>query len=267
MLQRFAYLIFALMILAVVGESGARNPPESARLQIDVAPLRLPLIPEEPITLALILRDENGKVLRASDLMASHTQKIHVQAIDPTLQDYHHLHPTTKTADDTVFTTEWIPQTSGPYRLFVATTRADDGQALAGSIDLPGPFQIDESVKLIPTNTAQIEGYQFILLGADRPLPSSTTQTLTLQVTQNDQGTTTLEPILGAFAHLAGFTQDGDQIIDANPVGPPVTDDTARAGPQIPFQLTLPRPGPYPLFLHVKLAGRVITVPFIVTAQ
>src|SRR6185369_1252020 len=69
----------------------------------------------KPIKGTLRLKQLTGAPVLITDLRVVHTERIHLLIIDPTLTDYHHVHPVpTKTPGEYEFT--FTPQKPGTYR-------------------------------------------------------------------------------------------------------------------------------------------------------
>jgi hypothetical protein len=76
------------------------------------------------------------------------------------------------------------------------------------------------------------------------------------EVTSADgKGFTQLEPLMGAFAHLVGFSEDYKTIMHLHPKGPLLLDPAVRGGPELEFQICALRPGFVRLFAQVQIEG------------
>ena len=60
-----------------------------------------------------------GLPLAAADVALSHTRKIHLLAIDPSLQDYQHLHPEADPLFKGIWRFTLTPQKAGIYQVFL----------------------------------------------------------------------------------------------------------------------------------------------------
>lgn len=228
-------------------------------LLVTVDPVHLPLVAHEEIKIHFTVKDQNGLPLGPDDLALVHTKKIHVLAIDPSLTDYHHLHPTaSKTAGE--YDVSFTPDTAGPYNFFVQVS-SKDAQPMQGLFTLGGDYKA--AAKLTPTSTAIIDGTKFILLPMDQDIHAGKMIEMTVRVSDvDDKPVTTLRPIMGAFAHLVAFDPDGTGINHMHPMGTEPTKETERGGPEMKFMFTPQKPGLTPLFAQVNLNNTVITVPF-----
>jgi hypothetical protein len=89
-----------------------------------------------------------------------------------------------------------------------------------------------------------------------------------IQVTDTaGQPVTQLEPMRMAFAHVAGFYEGGETMLELHPQGGDVVDDRLRYGPTLAFKFYPPHAGRIRLFCEVKLGGRVLTPAFVVSVE
>lgn len=78
-----------------------------------------------------------------------------------------------------------------------------------------------------------------------------------------------LEPFLGAPAHLLIVIPDLTQSIHAHPetVARQNPGEGGPAGATVAFELLMPAPGPYKLWVQVQRRGKVSTAPFVVSVR
>lgn len=79
--------------------------------------------------LLISLTASSGRPVTEQDLLVVHTQKLHLLAIDPSLDDYQHLHPQ-PTGVPGEFAVDFTPRRDGEYRLFADFTPRATGRAL-----------------------------------------------------------------------------------------------------------------------------------------
>ncbi|HZS54910.1 MAG TPA: heavy metal-binding domain-containing protein [Bryobacteraceae bacterium] len=220
-----------------------------------------PLIAGKPVTALLRLQRANGDPVPASELIETHTKKVHLLIVDNSLTDYHHQHPEpTRNPGEYAFT--FTPNKPGSYRLWADIRPLPLGLEEYVMTDIPaatvGEPLRDRAVNL----RAKVDGlnYELILpqtIQAGRPAAAR------LRITTPDgKGFTQLEPFMGAFAHLVGFNEDLTTVMHIHPKGPPAADPAARGGPELEFQIYALRPGFVRLFAQVQIAGRTRSVPF-----
>jgi hypothetical protein len=248
------------------------------------------LAANQPVTLTMTLKDASGAPLGPDAIATSHTQKVHVMIVDAGLEDYTHAHATPGAAPGE-WTVSFTPKFARTYRVWtdfkLATGEEAEGHSHGegghahgeGGHAHDGAAKSDEhgqtpsatltvgteaSPAVAPTQALSGEagGLKFSLsLGgpatADAHVPA------TLVVTEAaGQPFAGLEPIMGAYAHLVGFSADGSTMVHAHPQGAEPTEASARGGPALTFELHPTVAGPNRLFLQVQKDGAVITLPF-----
>jgi len=76
---------------------------------------------------------------------------------------------------------------------------------------------------------------------------------------------TGLEPIMGTFAHIVGFNQDGKTVLHIHPYGKEPAGPADRGGPAFAFKFYSPTPGFFRLYGQVQIDGVSQFAPFGVT--
>ncbi|MBE7157376.1 MAG: hypothetical protein INR62_02875 [Rhodospirillales bacterium] len=221
----------------------------------------------QQIKLRLAWKD--GTPVTGDDLLIAHTQRIHLLIIDPTLEDYHHEHPTpTGSAGEYEF--EFTPEKTSAYRIFADVVPVATGIQEYIMTDLPGPkstvggeqptIRRDTCLEVAAGN---LRFQMTIGESAGPTLRAGQTQALRVMVTENDgQPTRRLEPVMNAFAHLVGFYEDGQTVVHLHPVGLDVEDPAQRGGPSLEFRLYPPKAGFLRLYCQVSIEGTMIYAPF-----
>jgi hypothetical protein len=244
----------------------------------------------EPVTLTLTLKDASGAPIGPEAIATSHTRRIHVMIVDAALEDYTHVHATLGAAPGE-WTLSFTPKFARTYRVWtdfkLATgEEAEDHLHGEGGHDHgEGSHSHDEVAKsdehgqtpsatlnvgteaspaLAPTQALTAEGGGLKLsLSLGGPVTADAHVPATLVVTDaTGEPFAGLEPIMGAYAHLVGFSADGSTMVHAHPQGEEPKDAGARGGPALTFELYPTVAGPNRLFLQVRKDGAVITVPF-----
>ena len=202
----------------------------------------------------------DGKPLSLDDLKEAHTKKLHLLIVDPSLSDYHHIHPVAgKNPGEYVF--DFTPLKNDSYRVWadvvpVATDKQEYVQTDMG-VSAKEKSGIDKSTRMSST----VGGYTFTLAlegepKAGRPVMGNVT------VTKDGQPFTQLEPVMGAFAHVVGFTEDYNSVLHVHPMGKEPTSDTERGGPKLEFHIEPEKAGFVKLFAQVRIGGKDIFAPF-----
>ena len=226
------------------------------------APLKVGEKAEVTVTLT---RARDGEPVTRRDLLVMHTEKIHLLIVDSSLTDYHHEHP--KPADRPgEYTFSFTPRKPGPYRIFadVVPTETSLQEYVVGEIaaDTKGePVRRAES-----TNRVEAEGFFFELAfrtkdGGTPKAGEVVTGTLTVKG-PDQRGFTKLEPVMGAFAHLVAFHEDGKTVLHIHPEGPEPENADLRGGPTLTFKFYAPEPGYYRLYAQTQIFEGAVFAPF-----
>jgi len=220
-----------------------------------------PLVPGKESQVTLRLDRKDGVPVREIDLLPTHTQRIHLFAIDSTLTDYHHVHPRpTGAPGDYGFA--FTPRFPGGYRLWVdllpAVTLREELPSLdLGAVPLPS---ITRTISDRFTNAA----WRLQLVITRPPLKADFPDWAKLIVTDSDgRPCAKLEPIMGNFAHFVAFHEDLQTVFHLHAAGiKDVVDPALRSGPEVQLYFPGFKPGYVRLFAQVQIDGQVITAPF-----
>jgi hypothetical protein len=219
------------------------------------------LVPGKPVSLTLVLKDKYGRPLRPADVEIIHDEPMHLFAIDGSLTDYHHLHPVPGRSDG-----EWVvgftPQKAA-YKLWLEVKPKDDNDQFV-PLQLGGVIPQSTALGKEEVLTGSGGGMRFTLTLAMSPHAGEGTLAILNAYSGDGLPVTSLEPIMGAYAHLAGFDKNLETIMHAHPSGAEPDSSDDRGGPVLNFQLMPQVRGMHKLFLQVKHKGQVVTVPFVI---
>lgn len=209
------------------------------------------------------LSTTTGKPLVPEDLLVTHTRRLHLLIVDPTLGDYQHVHPEpTKTPGEWHF--QFTPRFGGSYRFFADFTPAATGRGLYASADFvvgAGGARREEAEALRPLREVEVDGYRFALKTA-QPARAGQPIDLAFTASRADGGAVPLQPVMGAFAHLVAFDAARSGFAHLHPVEADVTKVPDAMRPVLNFKLTIPQPGTYVVWAQVNLGGVERFVPF-----
>lgn len=223
------------------------------------------------------LQTGSGKPVAPEDLLVTHTRRLHLLLVDPTLTDYQHVHPAPSTSAG-AWDFSFTPRLAGEYRVFADFTPVATERGLYASADLAveqgpsgGGTASEPALGLRPTGagpqTLMVErdGYRFALFLEESPPQVGQAISLELRVTAKDGGEVPLEPVMDALAHLVAFDEARSGFAHLHPMAiePPV--EPGRAA--LSFQLTIPRAGRYVIWAQLNLAGSEVFVPFALDVQ
>lgn len=227
----------------------------TASIQTDAAPT-----PGQPCHAKLTLSHANGTPVSTDELAVVHTEKLHLLMSDSSLQDYHHIHPhPTGTPGEMEFT--FTPRTANNYTAWADLTLAQDGKNHRLKIPVPSAAGREIPARIRPNNTAQVQGLHFDW--KSEPLQQGKSSLVEVQVSDHlGRPVADLEPTMGAFAHLVGFSADGKSLIHCHPVGAEPTQAQERGGPSLQFHLEPQSSGATQFYLQVRRNGQELFVPF-----
>jgi hypothetical protein len=215
-----------------------------------------PLVGEESEYTLIILTPGN-KPLLPHQIAKTHAQKIHLLIIDPSLEDYHHIHP-----EPIGLSGQWkfkfTPRTTGTYQAFAQMVPARTKKHIVAQqeIYIPGPSGLPHP-KI--QQTATVEGYRFEL--SFKPEQPTTRQMheVTLRIFGENGKDVHLEPLMGAYAHMIAFDDALSGLAHLHPI--PNAEET-NPNPKIDFVLNTQKPGHYRAWAQVKIEGKEIFAPF-----
>src|SRR5208282_6098596 len=205
----------------------------------------------------------SGKPIAPEDLQVVQTQRIHLLIVDPSLDDYQHVHPQPGRRPG-----EWVfrfrPRFGGVYRIFadftpVATNRglyAETELSVAGA---PNPVAAGTQA---PSWTAVVDGYRFALSPAALPIRARIPADLRLVVTREGGGPVPMEPVMDAFAHLVAFDRLRSGFAHIHPRETDVSKLPDPLRPAFTFRVMIPSPGRYVIWSQMSIASREVFTPF-----
>ncbi len=235
---------------------------EAAQATISVAASTVqPRQAGEKSEVTLVLKKQNGSPVTLNDLKEAHTEKIHVLIIDPSLTDYHHEHPVPG-ANPGEYRFSFTPRTAGPYRLWADLVPADTEKQEYAIADLGGAFSGGEIPNRSPSLTTTIEGLTYSVT-FEEPLKAGKAVMGKLTVRDGSGAVlSALEPIMGAYAHLVGFSEDRKTIAHIHPMGEEPKNSSDRGAGELQFHIQPETAGLVRLFAQVQIGGQSKFAPF-----
>jgi len=234
----------------------AVRSPVVVTLQADREPAR-----DQETRFTLRLATASGKPVAPEDLLVAHTRKLHLLIVDPTLNDYQHVHPEPgRRAGEWVFTL--TPRRAGTYRVFADFTPAATQRGLYASADFTVPGTVATVVRE-PNTTAQAARFNFELV---TPPLFQAGKVADLKFRIESQGRdkvpVPLQPVMGAFAHLVAFDEARSGFAHLHPNETDLSRPPDALRPELNFKVTIPSPGRYVIWAQVNLGGSEVFVPF-----
>ena len=221
-----------------------------------------PLTVGQPVTALLHLQRPTGDPVLLSDLIETHTKKIHLLIVDSSLTDYHHEHPI-PTRNPGEYSFSLTPAKPGGYRVWADIRPYPLGLQEYAMTEIPAATTGEPLTNRAVNFKANVDGLSYELIFAQNTIRVGQPVRFRLRITSADgKGFTQLEPLMATFAHLVGFNQDYKTVMHLHPKGAPVLDPTARGGPELEFQICPLQPGFVRLFAQVQIEGRSHFAPF-----
>lgn len=207
----------------------------------------------------------DGKPISFEGLKEAHTKKLHLLIVDPSLADYHHIHPTAgKNAGEYVF--DFAPKKNGSYRVWADVIPVATGKQEYVMADMGTAAKEKAAISKATVMTSTVDGYSFTLALDSEPKAGAAVMG-NITVTKDGKPFTQLEPVMGAFAHVVGFTEDYNSVLHIHPMGKEPTSDTERGGPKLEFHIEPEKAGFVKLFAQVRIDGKDVFAPFGVTVK
>jgi hypothetical protein len=178
----------------------------------------------------------------------SHERRLHLIVVRRDLTGFQHLHPEMD-ADGTWRVPITLPA-AGVWRVF-ADFKPDglDRQVILGT-DVQVGGEYAPAPLPGPVATTTVDDYS---VTADGMLAAGQTSRLVVRLDRGGTPVTDLQPYLGAYGHLVALRAGDLAYLHVHP------EESAEAGPEIAFDVEVPTPGTYRLFLDFQHGGVVRT--------
>ncbi len=216
----------------------------------------------DPVEATLVLTTFSGKPIAPEDLQVVQTRRIHLLIVDPSLDDYQHVHPEPGRRPG-----EWVfrfrPRFGGVYRLFADFTPVATNRGLYSETELAvqGPENPVAAGTQTPNWAFEKEGYAFSL-SPSSPVRARVPVTLTLSIRRTDGGPVPVAPVMGAYAHLVAFDAARSGFAHIHPDQTDLSKAPDPVRPRFTFRVTIPGAGRYVVWSQVDLGGGEAYAPF-----
>ncbi len=210
---------------------------------------------ELEVTLELLT--PGGMRIAPHELAVTHTKKMHVMLIDPSLTDYHHVHPQADGIDGK-YIFKFVPKEAGTYRLFaeVVPLRTRRQVIATGSIEVSGS---NTEVKFGHKTESIVDGIHFILRGVPQSLQTGIDYQFDLDVlSEKEPIAIVLEEIMGAKGHMVAFDAERKGFAHMHPMDSVLLSQSDSSNSGLSFLFNVPNPGWYRLFAQIQVDGRQV---------
>jgi len=221
-----------------------------------------PTVAGQPCHAKLRLIDcRTGAPIPYDELAVVHTRKLHLFVADQSLKDYTHIHPE-PTGEPGVLEFTFTPKTSNQYAAWAEFTLLKDGNSHRIKTEFPAQMKRSVPAVIRANESAEQDGLVFNWQSSN-PLQNGAASIVEVNVTDSrGNPVTDLEPVMGAFAHLVGFSADGKTLIHTHPLGTEPDNPNERGGPRLRFHVEPSHAGATQFYLQVKRGGQDIYIPF-----
>jgi hypothetical protein len=175
--------------------------------------------------------------------------------------DYSHIHPAL-TSVPGIYKFKWQPKTNGFYRLWadIIPVKTNDPEVLM--INLTAPQDVAAALDKKIIMDTKIDGIRFKLTFSPPVITKGQAAMGTITVTKDGIPFGDLQPVMGAYAHIVGFSDDFKSAVHVHPMGAPPQHASDMGGPEIIFHLLPAKAGFVKLFAQVKVDDKELFVPF-----
>jgi len=226
-------------------------------IQVELKPLT-DLVVGKECEFEFSLETISGGLLIADDIGVTHTEKIHLMMVDPSLKDYQHVHPTEEGSPG-LFRFKMTPQRSGIYCGFFDFVVAETGRKilLLAKVDIPGSEE-EPDFDSYDWNS-EVAGHVFELTSDHETLKVRQPEVFRLKLKSKGYYAK-FEPVMGAYAHLVAFDEKRSGFAHLHPLNSSLNQDITN--PDLSFSFNVFDPGNYRLWAQVKLNGEELFIPF-----
>lgn len=197
------------------------------------------------------------------DLKELHTQKVHLLIIDDSLSDYHHIHPKPAKEPGT-YEFEWDPiKKDANYRIWADLFLIDSNAQEYAIADLSTTTGHKGEINRAVSFETTVGGMRFNLKFDNSDLQVGKATMGKIRITdEKGNPVKDLEPLMGAYAHIVGFSDDLKSVVHIHPMGEEPSKESDRGGPELQFHIEPEKAGFIQLYAQVKVNEKEIFAPF-----
>ena len=240
----------------------AQRIPEPAPAPVATLEGVAPVKAGMPESLTINLVDAKGLPLGEDRLQTIHTKKLHLLIVDESLTDYQHVHPESAEKPGS-YSFSFTPKTGHDYRIWANFAPNDEHESYIKTADLKGTVPcaapcVDTTV----SNTATQDGYVF-RLSFDQKLKAGVPDMGNFMINDSSgKPVATLQPVLGAYAHIVAFDAGGKGVTHVHPMGDEPKSASDRGQSPLMFHIEPEQAGFVKIFAQVNIDGKEMFVPF-----
>jgi Cu+-exporting ATPase len=270
------------------GAAPGEVAPGEAGVRVDFAADPAEPEPGNPVELSYTVRgEEGGEPL--TDLPLDHERPMHTILLGSDLESFAHIHP--KVQGDGSHRVRTTPPDAGNYNIYTEFVRGGEKVLVRRELAVGNPSGggEDGAAALAPDLSPKSVGGITVALEAPETIRAGQAVPLDFRLTEGGEPVTDLSPYLGAAAHVAIVSEDGEEFAHGH--GEAKEQEAAGAGgpedgghkdgghgngdhgvpeafgPGVRADHAFEGPGLYKLWAQFERDGRVITAPFVVEVR
>jgi hypothetical protein len=206
---------------------------------------------------------EPGTFTAVRDFAVVHEKRFHLFIVSTDLEYFAHVHPE-QAADGSFVLQHPLPR--GDYMLIAdflpqgGTSQMVQRAVIVGDLaEAAVPPALRAAAR--PSSSVVNDGVRVALKVEDFAPGKHACLTFSLADAKTGEPVVDLQPYLGAPAHMLLVRADLSDVVHAHP------EELATGGPSVSFHPLVPATGDYKLWVQFQRAGRVTTVPFVVSTS
>ncbi|CAA6692903.1 MULTISPECIES: hypothetical protein [unclassified Lentimonas] len=208
----------------------------------------------QEVTLELLT--SGGTPIAPHQLAMTHTKKMHVMVVDPSLRDYHHVHPQADGLNGQ-YTFEFTPELAGTYQVFTEIVPLRTRRQIIGTgvIEVAG---IASAMEFDRNTQSVVDGIRFDIGEVPERLRTGTDYRFDLTVTTEGGDAVDLQDIMGAKGHMVAFDAARKGFAHMHPIDSVVSARSLEVEQSLAFLFNVPNPGWYRVFAQIQVEGREV---------
>ncbi len=253
--------------------------PAEAGVRVDFAADPAEPDPGNPVELSYSVRDAEGGA-PVTNLPLDHERPMHTILVGSDLRSFAHIHP--RPQDDGSYRVRATPD-AGNYNLYTEFVRG--GEKVLDRRELAVGSAGGGDANLSPDLSPKTVGGTTVALDVPDNIRAGETVQLDFEITDDGEPVTDLGPYLGAAAHVAIVSEDGEDFAHGHGEAKDAQ-EAAKAdghgggehgdgghgvpeafGPGVHADHAFERPGMHKLWAQFERDGRVVTAPFVVEVR
>lgn len=214
---------------------------------------------------SMLLETSGEMPIAPHELAQTHTKKMHLMVIDPSLEDYHHIHPEPDGIDGR-YRFDFTPTKAGAYRFFTEVVPLITRRQLIAQSEQQIGEGSSAPVFEEQTRISEVGGVRFEIQGLPETLKRGVDYRLILRISGVDGQPVELEEIMGALGHMVAFDGAGLGFAHMHPEDS-VASAVRTAGlgggaasklKDLGFIFNVPNAGWYRLFAQIQIGGQEV---------